>query len=140
MASVLKVDEMQGVASAGDITITGEGGSATMQLQQGLCKSWINIDGDASTPSIRDGLNAASLTDTATGRYQLNYTNNFSTARQQAGAGIARRSGASRGCFVGLDSQANELRTSDTGFSVATDSGGPSDEDIATLLLMGDLA
>ena len=29
MASILKVDEMQGVTSAGDITITSEGGSAT---------------------------------------------------------------------------------------------------------------
>ena len=39
MASILKVDEMQGVTSAGDITITGEG-TATMQLQQGLAKCW----------------------------------------------------------------------------------------------------
>ena len=109
-------------------------------LEQGLCKSWINIDGDAATPTIRDSLNAASLTDTATGRYQLNYSNNFLTARQQAGAGIARRNGVSRGCFVGLDSQANELRTSDTGFSVATDSAVLSDEDVATLMLVGDLA
>jgi hypothetical protein len=35
MASILKVDAMQGVTSAGDITITSEGGAATMQLQQG---------------------------------------------------------------------------------------------------------
>lgn len=134
------VDKLTGKASAGDVTVTSEGGSVTMQLQQGLCKSWINVDADASTPSIRDSLNAASLTDTATGRYQLNYTNNFSTARQQAGAGIARRSGSSKGCIVGLDSQANELRTSDTGFSVTNDGGTIVDQDIATLLLMGDLA
>ena len=37
MASILKVDEMQGVTSAGDITITGEG-TATMKLQSG----WLN--------------------------------------------------------------------------------------------------
>ena len=43
MASILKVDEMQGVTSAGDITITGEG-TATMQLQQGLCvKMWCKM-------------------------------------------------------------------------------------------------
>ena len=35
MASILKVDEMQGVTSAGDITITGEGGSATMPCSRG---------------------------------------------------------------------------------------------------------
>ena len=140
MASILKVDTITGVSTAGSIAVTGEGNSTKTNLQQGLCKSWINVDGDASTPSIRDSLNAASLTDTATGRYQLNYTNNFSTEKQQAGAGIARRSGSSRGCIVGLDSQGNELRTSDTGFSVANDAGTLVDQDIATLLLMGDLA
>ena len=149
MTSQLNVDTIVDKAGSGgtnitvgnDATYVAEGGSTNSHnVVQGLCKSWINVDGDASTPSIRDSLNAASLTDTATGRYQLNYTNNFSTARQQAGAGIARRSGTSRGCFVGLDSQANELRTSDTGFSVATDAGSNSDQDIATLLLMGDLA
>ena len=140
MASILKVDTITGVSTAGSIAVTGEGNSTTTNLQQGLCKSWINVDGDASTPSIRDSLNAASLTDTATGRYQLNYTNNFSTAKQQSGAGIARRSGNSQGCIVGLDSQANELRTSDTGFSVTNDAGTLVDQDIATLLLMGDLA
>ena len=30
MASILKVDEMQGVTSAGNITITSEGGGATV--------------------------------------------------------------------------------------------------------------
>ncbi len=45
MASILKVDEMQGVTNtnemtiaASNVTVTGEGGSATMQLQQGLTK------------------------------------------------------------------------------------------------------
>jgi hypothetical protein len=40
MASILKVDDLRGNTSAGDITITSEGGSATMQLQQGLEKAW----------------------------------------------------------------------------------------------------
>ena len=39
MASILKVDEMQGVTSAGDITITSERRRATMQLQQGFAKA-----------------------------------------------------------------------------------------------------
>ena len=39
MASILKVDAMQGVTAAGDITITSEGGAATQSLQQGLAKS-----------------------------------------------------------------------------------------------------
>ena len=36
MASILKVDDLRGNTAAGNITITSEGSSATMQLQQGL--------------------------------------------------------------------------------------------------------
>ena len=67
MASILKVDEMQGVTSAGDITITSEGGSATQSLQQGLAKHWINLDSDAGTPAALDSLNTASVSDNGTG-------------------------------------------------------------------------
>jgi len=68
MASILKVDEMQGVTSAGDITITGEGGSATMQLQQGLAKAWANYTTNTSTAINGSGsFNVSSLTDNGTG-------------------------------------------------------------------------
>ena len=70
MASILKVDEMQGVTSAGDITITG--GTATMQLQQGLCKMWVQLQ---CRYSSLDSNNVASLTDSGTGDYNVTYTN-----------------------------------------------------------------
>ena len=38
MASELKVDKITGVATAGSIDVTGEGGSTTTNLQQGLKK------------------------------------------------------------------------------------------------------
>ena len=75
MASILKVDEMQGVTSAGDITITGEG-TATMRLQQGLAKSWANVDG-SGTAAIRDSLNTSSLVDNGTGSYTIFFNNDF---------------------------------------------------------------
>jgi len=78
MASILKVDEMQGVTSAGDITITSEGGSATQSLQQGLAKHWINLDGDAGTPASLDSLNNASVSDNGTGIYAYNFTSSMS--------------------------------------------------------------
>ena len=77
MASILKVDEMQGVTSAGDITVTGEGGSATMQLQQGLCKAWADAENDAS---LNDSLNIASGTDNGTGDYVYAFTNAMNAA------------------------------------------------------------
>jgi hypothetical protein len=36
--STILVDNLTGKTSAGDITVTSEGGAATMQLQQGLAK------------------------------------------------------------------------------------------------------
>ena len=78
MASILKVDDLRGNTAAGNITITSEGGSATMQLQQGLTKAWLKHDsGDAS---IKDSLNHSSTSDIGTGRTQCNLTNAMSSA------------------------------------------------------------
>ena len=72
MASILKVDEMQGVTSAGDITITGEG-TATMKLQQGLAKAWVLWN--QASPQVYDSLNISSMTDSSTGFFDMNVTN-----------------------------------------------------------------
>ena len=44
MASILKVDTITGVTTAGSISITGEGNSTTTNLQQGLAKAWIRAN------------------------------------------------------------------------------------------------
>ena len=75
MASILKVDSMQGVTSAGDITITSEGGSATQSLQQGLAKAWCYISSSGTV--LSDSLNIGSIADNGTGSYQANFTNNM---------------------------------------------------------------
>ena len=72
MASILKVDEMQGVTSAGDITITGEG-TATMKLQSGLAKAWVLWN--QASPQVYDSLNISSMTDSSTGFFDMNVTN-----------------------------------------------------------------
>ena len=74
MASILKVDDLRGNTAAGNITITSEGGSATMQLQQGVAKAWSTLDGDNSTPAFFDSFNFASITDNATGDFTQTYT------------------------------------------------------------------
>ena len=91
MASILKVDELRGIASTGDITITSEGGSATMQLQQGVTKQWANINGGSGTPVVRDSFNNSSLTDNGTGDYTLALSNSMDNANyslQTTGSGI----------------------------------------------------
>ena len=74
--STLKTNTLTGTTSAGSIVVTGEGGSTTTNLQQGLSKYWVNYNGQ-STVSVRDSFNHASLTDRGTGDYTLGFTNNF---------------------------------------------------------------
>ena len=62
MASELKVDKFTGVTTAGSIDVTGEGNSTTTNLQQGLNKVWINLNG-TSTISTNDSLNVSGTTD-----------------------------------------------------------------------------
>jgi hypothetical protein len=77
MASILKVDTITGVATAGSIAITGEGNSTTTNLQQGLAKGWFHYDGSGST--FADSFNGSSATDRGTGSYDMNFTNNMSS-------------------------------------------------------------
>jgi len=92
MASILKVDSMQGVTSAGDITITSEGGAATMSLQQGVAKAWVNYTTAASFVN-NDSFNVSSLTDVGAGSCKIVFTNVMSndafstTGLQVMGAG-----------------------------------------------------
>ena len=75
MASVLKVNTLTGVTTAGSIVVTGEGNSTTTNLQQGLCKVWEQSVGAGT--GFDDSFNAASLTDTGTGVEEINYTSNM---------------------------------------------------------------
>ena len=65
-------------ASANSMTIRGEGSNQT-SIQQGLCKSWCHFKG-TGTVSIQTSLNVGSITDTATGRYTVNFSTNYGSA------------------------------------------------------------
>ena len=134
MASILKVDEMQGVTSAGDITITGEG-TATMKLQQGLCKAWFEMAADFL---LDDSLNIASMTDDGTGLFTYTYTNNMASANYALNAGPT--GGARNTTFIWVET--TSLSTSGAAASMGTQSGGTtslSDGDNC-MALHGDLA
>ena len=76
--SEMIVNKLTGKTSAGDIDVVSEGGGATMQLQQGLAKAWINFNG-TGTVAIRGSFNAASITDNGTGDYTLSFSNSLSS-------------------------------------------------------------
>ena len=84
MTSQLNVDTIVDKAGSGGTnvkigntsTYVADGGSATQNTVQGLCKAWA-LKVSAGT-SITDSLNMSSIDDDGTGDYGLNYTNPFS--------------------------------------------------------------
>ena len=131
MASELKVDKFTGVTTAGSIDVTGEGNSTTTNLQQGLCKFWIQFNG-TSTVATRDSFNLASLTDNATGDYTHTFTNAFSN-NDYAAIGMA--AGSNHSAFYNADN------TNTTTFrQLVRASGTDTDTDPIALQIAGDLA
>ena len=62
------------ISSAGQITAQGEG-TATTNVQSGLCKAWVRTYGAAV--SIFDSFNMSSVTDSAVGKYAPQINNNM---------------------------------------------------------------
>ena len=98
MASQLKVDTLTGVTTAGSIVVTGEGNSTTTNLQQGLVKCWVNLNG-TGTIAIRDSLNVTSCTDDGTGLYTVTIANNMADTNCATTSGMSR-SGLSSCSFL----------------------------------------
>ena len=96
--STLVIDTIQGKTTAGSVNVRGEGSNNT-NLQQGLAKSWINLNG-TGTIAARDSLNVSSLTDAATGDHQIFFANdmannNYSSAVNSGGSSVVIASGRS---------------------------------------------
>tara|TARA_R110000822_G_scaffold304376_1_gene429489 strand:- start:37 stop:471 length:435 start_codon:yes stop_codon:yes gene_type:complete len=66
-------------SSANSMTIRGEG-SAQTSIQQGLCKSWCEVD-SAATPASEASFNVASITDSGTGEPSPQMTTALSSAQ-----------------------------------------------------------
>tara|TARA_B100000989_G_C19374396_1_gene398829 strand:- start:284 stop:688 length:405 start_codon:yes stop_codon:yes gene_type:complete len=73
MTSELRVDNLKGSTTGGSINVLGEGTSATTNLQQGLAKSWIQIDG-TGTMENKNSHNVSGITDNGTGDYSKTMT------------------------------------------------------------------
>ena len=85
--SEIIVDDLTGKTSAGDITVTSEGGAATMQLQQGLAKAY--HANNFSNGAFFDTFNISSKTERDTGSLYGNFTNNMSSANFIVVGGVA---------------------------------------------------
>ena len=118
MASILKVDALTGVTTAGSISVTCEGNSTTTNLQQSLVKVWAKFNG--SSFGELDSFNVSSFTDSGTGNYTVNINNDFSNANhasiESSGAYHAINDAGNAagtlniGCFNSSHSAADESR------------------------------
>ena len=131
--SEIAIDKLKGVSATGSISIVGEGGSTTTNLQQGLCKAWVQADSDA-TLDEGDSFNVSTPTDHSTGKFSYSLTN------AMAGLGYSQ-SGVCRG---GTDGR---ILTRDTGNDTAsvigvetTNDDGSLNDNPHDVQIVGDLA
>ena len=116
--STLLLNTLTGKTSAGSIVVTGEGGSTTTNMQQGLAKAWASIYHNSGTPTSLDSLNIASHTDTGTGNIKPNLTNamaNTGYSVTSAGWGIASWLDRDTGAMFSSTSQYQIYNTENNG-------------------------
>ena len=65
-------------STAGNLSVTGEGGTTQTNVQQGLVKAFCRFDGTSS--GLLDSFNHTTLTDHGTGDHSITYTNNMASA------------------------------------------------------------
>ena len=113
-ASEIAIDKLKGASSAGSMTIVGEGGSTTTNLQQGLAKAFLAYKG-TDTVGIYDSNNIGSVTDVAAGKHTPNFTNNFNGANDYATTGFGQQDTGGGGRVVcGISSPATSNRPINT--------------------------
>ena len=81
-ASEIAIDKLKGASSAGSMTVVGEGGSTTTNLQQGLVKEWNLFDQAGNihgANTLGDSFNVSSAADVSTGHYDVSFTNNMNS-------------------------------------------------------------
>ena len=83
--STLVTNTFTGKTSAGSIVVTGEGGSTTTNLQQGLNKVWFTLGVDAVQD---DSFNCSSVDDDGSGDYGIHFTNDFNNALYSSSIGM----------------------------------------------------
>jgi len=137
MASVLKVDTLTGVTTAGSISVTGEGHTTTTNLQQGLTKVWCKWN---ASVTVDDSFNQSSMVDVGTGDYEVVFTNDFGAASKFAAGALGGQYGVASGFMSWTGGGNNNTHADRIKVQFVNSSGSPTDCDKNTILVVGDLA
>jgi len=78
--SEIAIDKLKGASSASSISVVGEGGSTTTNLQHGLAKAHTVTNQTNHSTISAMSLNISGYTDNGTGRTEIAFSNNFSSA------------------------------------------------------------
>ena len=134
--STLEVDKIQGVTTAGSISVTGEGNSTTTNLQQGLCKAFEIHDDDETT--LIESLNMSSITDGGTGICSPVFANNMATANYFTSGSTGNENTS----FGIVSSVRYDAASASTGYTYRVDNSAnsPADRDNTMSCNHGDLA
>ena len=124
--------------SAGSTTITGEGGSTTTNLQQGLCKVWATYEHDAI--SLEDSFNTSSVSNDAAGRVTITFTNAFSNVDYAFCGTVFDGTGANDVRVIGHDNGTDTNTTSALKIYTAQADGALNTSERLFFHFMGDLA
>ena len=136
----VKVNTLTGTTTAGSIAVTGEGNSTTTNLQQGLCKAWVQFDGDATDAAARDSNNVGSMTDHSTGTYSVKYTNNMAND-DYSFAMAANNNDTGTGMVTGDSGHQTVVAVGSLKFSfTGSSSNSVTDTIIGSAMIIGDLA
>ena len=85
----------------GVIYVKSDGGNVTTEVTQGLAKMWIQFNG-TGTIATNDSLNTSSVTDNATGHYQININNDMSNDDFSVANALSRVDGSGSGQLMAL--------------------------------------
>ena len=124
--------------SAGSTTITGEGGSTTTNLQQGLCKVWSTYEQD--TNSHEDSFNVSSQSDDATGRTTITFSNSFNNVDYSFTGSVFDGQGANDVRVIGHDNGTDTYTTSALKIYTVQGDNALNDAERLFSQFMGDLA
>jgi len=132
--STIKTNTLTGTTSAGSIVVTGEGGSTTTNLQQGLAKVWSN----QNSGSANDSFNSSGVTDNGVGDFTVGFTNAMSNANYSSTLGGADAN-TNATVIVATNNNAG-YATGSINYFVVSDDSGAADVGPTSCTVHGDLA
>jgi len=129
--STVKTNTLTGTSTAGSIAVTGEGGSTTTNLQQGLAKGWVGSVTDSSQSIAGDSFNVSGFTDIGLGNSNHSLTNNMNTG---ANTYSVQNTAAGQYPYQGIANSSSEFK-----LRTVNSSGGSADG-VKNGTIHGDLA